>query len=120
MRKWLKQRDFTKTCELLVWQRFGMNWRRVILSCRSWGCPRIAGAHTNWRQKRCYNSRRPRERLMKNFVALVISIFVCAGLMQAQAAPQQAAAKKILIHAGRLLDVKTGKMLTNQSIYIEG
>ena len=56
---------------------------------------------------------------MKKFIAILISIFVLLMPALAQTTPQPAP-KRIVIHAGRLLDVKTGKMLTNQSIYIEG
>ena len=42
-------------------------------------------------------------------------LFVCATFMQAQTTP-----KKIMIRAGKMLDVKSGKTLTNQTIVIQG
>lgn len=51
---------------------------------------------------------------------------VCVGLMGlvlllgAAAVAQQSPAQRVVIRAGRLLDVKTGRVLTNQQIAIEG
>jgi imidazolonepropionase-like amidohydrolase len=54
--------------------------------------------------------------------AFIFSIF-CSGVFLIGAAwAQQAspAANTVVVHAGRLLDVKTGKTLTNQTIVIRG
>ena len=47
-------------------------------------------------------------------------VVVCLALWAMAAAGQGPAPKTLIIHAGRLLDVKTGKMLTNQTIVIQG
>src|SRR5260370_40260232 len=49
-------------------------------------------------------------------VSFVVSLF-CVNVFWAQSAP---APKTVLIRAGHLLDVKTGKTLTNQTIVIHG
>jgi imidazolonepropionase-like amidohydrolase len=49
-----------------------------------------------------------------------ISAFLCVTLLVAAAAGQAPAPKTVVIKAGRLLDVKTGKTLTNQTIVIQG
>jgi len=48
--------------------------------------------------------------------ALIVSLS-CTSFSWAQAAPS---AKAVVIHAGHLLDVKTGKTLANQTIVIQG
>src|SRR5581483_5432959 len=47
--------------------------------------------------------------------ALILSAWVAA-----QQTPTTAPAKRVVVQAGHLLDVKTGRMMTNQSIVIEG
>ena len=54
-----------------------------------------------------------KKRAFINVIALVC--FAAAGFGQA-AAP----AKKIVVHAGQMLDVKSGRMIANQNIYVEG
>ena len=49
-----------------------------------------------------------------------ISAFVCVALFAAAASGQAPAQKTVVIKAGKLLDVKTGKTLTNQTIVIQG
>src|SRR5260370_39079748 len=57
-------------------------------------------------------------KLRRYLFALVLSL-PPLGLSLAQVpAPQPQ--KTVVIHAGRLLDVKTGKTLTNQTIVIQG
>ncbi len=51
--------------------------------------------------------------------AVMLTAFVLAGF----AAAQESAAKstgRVIVHAGKLLDVRSGKMLTDQAIVIEG
>ena len=48
------------------------------------------------------------------------SMFVLVVLMLAAQAFAQQSSKTIIIHAGRVLDVKTGKMLSDQMLVIEG
>src|SRR6266849_5387863 len=55
-------------------------------------------------------------KLSRCLVAFIVSLF-CVIVFWAQAAP---APKAVLIRAGHLLDVKTGKTLTNQTILIQG
>ncbi len=55
-------------------------------------------------------------KISRYLVAFVFFVF-CAGFSFAQASP---ASNTVVIHAGRLLDVKTGKSLANQSILIQG
>lgn len=52
---------------------------------------------------------------MKKSILAVLSLFLQAAMMFAQGAPPLT-----LIKAGRLLDVRTGKMLENQQILVEG
>src|SRR5438270_2179203 len=53
-------------------------------------------------------------------LAILGTLFISAGSW-AQAGPTAATAPKhIVIHAGRMLDVRTGKILQNQDIYVEG
>src|SRR5712691_7703013 len=48
-------------------------------------------------------------------------VFALLGLAGSQAWGQQMApVKTVVIHAGRMLDVKTGKTLTGQTIVIQG
>src|SRR5580698_1365294 len=63
-----------------------------------------------------------RMKLNRCMHAFIFSIF-CSGVFLIGAAwAQQAspAANTVVVHAGRLLDVKTGKTLTNQTIVIRG
>src|SRR5215470_8170867 len=48
--------------------------------------------------------------------------FVIVGLISPSMAQERAAqpAAKVVVHAGRLLDVKTGTILSDQAIVIEG
>jgi len=55
-------------------------------------------------------------KLRRHLVAVIV-LLSCINLSRAQAA---SAPKTVVIHAGRLLDVKTGKTLANQTIVIEG
>jgi imidazolonepropionase-like amidohydrolase len=62
---------------------------------------------------------------MRNLIArfarpLVAALIFSACLVGAQQGPAPASAKRIVVQAGHLLDVKTGRMLSNQSIVIEG
>jgi imidazolonepropionase-like amidohydrolase len=56
---------------------------------------------------------------MKQFVFLLIVIGAFAGFSRAQSKPP-AAPTEIAIHAGKVLDVRTGNSLTDQIIWIEG
>ena len=49
-----------------------------------------------------------------------IYVFVCVLLCAVIAAGQAPAQKTVVVKAGKLLDVKTGKTLTNQTIFIQG
>ncbi len=49
---------------------------------------------------------------------ILISVVVFSAVMAAQVAPSQQ--RHVLVRAGRLLDVRTGKIFTNQAIFIEG
>lgn len=53
---------------------------------------------------------------MKSFLGLCLVTFLWVGGLWAQAP----APKTVVIHAGHLLDVKTGKTLANQTIVIQG
>ena len=55
-------------------------------------------------------------KLSRHLCAFILSLS-CIGFSWAQTAP---APKTVVIHAGHLLDVKTGKTLTNQTIIIQG
>src|SRR5258708_18622495 len=55
-------------------------------------------------------------KLSRCLVASIVLLF-CVNFSWAQVAP---AAKTVVIRAGHLLDVKTGKTLTNQTILIQG
>src|SRR5260370_4922054 len=55
-------------------------------------------------------------KLSRCLVAFIVSLF-CVNVFWAQSAP---APKAVVIRAGHLLDVKTGKTLTNQTILIPG
>ena len=63
------------------------------------------------------------KRVRGPFVAITAIIMALAslGLSQTAAkAPIQEPLKRVLVRAGHLLDVKTGKILDNQAILIEG
>lgn len=51
---------------------------------------------------------------------LLISVMVASYLVLAQSGPGAAPAKRILIRAGRLVDVRAGRVLSDQAILIEG
>ncbi|MDT4969656.1 MAG: hypothetical protein QOJ64_4393 [Acidobacteriota bacterium] len=51
---------------------------------------------------------------------LLISVMVASFLVLAQSSPEAAPAKRILIRAGRLIDVRAGRVLSDQAILIEG
>ena len=55
-------------------------------------------------------------KLSRHLCAFILSLS-CIGFSWAQTAP---APKTVVIHAGHLLDVKTGKTLTSQTIIIQG
>ena len=55
-------------------------------------------------------------RLSRNFY-LILVLHFCVSFSWAQGV---ATTKTVVIHAGHLLDVKTGKTLTNQTIFIQG
>src|SRR6266700_651400 len=57
----------------------------------------------------------------RKFSAALFSVMTCvmAMILSATTSAQQAT-KRTIVHAGKLLDVKTGKVLTNQAIVIEG
>src|ERR1700723_2223469 len=59
-----------------------------------------------------------RMKLSRNFYFILVLHF-CISFSWAQGAAAPAP-KTVVIHAGRLLDVKTGKTLTNQMIFIQG
>ena len=56
-------------------------------------------------------------KLIRLLAPVAISLVAASGTA-AQTSPQQQ--DRLVIHAGRLLDVKTGHWLTNQNIFIEG
>jgi len=64
------------------------------------------------------------KRVRGSFVAITAIIMALASLSLSQTAadkaPTQAPLKRVLVRAGHLLDVKTGKILDNQAILIEG
>jgi len=65
----------------------------------------------------------PQARAARNISKLVMSIGVTLAVMVGAAAPTHAqtpAAKRTVIHAGHVLDVRTGQLLANQAIVIEG
>jgi len=55
--------------------------------------------------------------MVRNFLALLLSAFLLSPLAVAQSA---APARHVIVRVGRLLDVKTGKTLTDQAIVIDG
>jgi imidazolonepropionase-like amidohydrolase len=54
---------------------------------------------------------------LSRYLPALILLLSCSNFFWAQEAP---APKTVVIHAGRLLDVKTGKTLSNQTIVIQG
>lgn len=52
------------------------------------------------------------------FSMAIVMMLITTSLTVAQTSPPQP--NRLVIHAGRLLDVKTGRWLTNQNIFIEG
>src|SRR5437879_2672850 len=76
------------------------------------GCHQAA---TSYVQQLCiYNPRHTTMEAVKLLRKLAVFFLFTAGAL-AQTAPQ-----KTVINAGRLLDVKSGRMLANQQIVIEG
>jgi imidazolonepropionase-like amidohydrolase len=58
---------------------------------------------------------------LRRFVCGFVLALFCSGFSWAQTAPAAVSVSKtVVIHAGHLLDVKTGKMLSNQTIVIQG
>jgi cytosine/adenosine deaminase-related metal-dependent hydrolase len=53
------------------------------------------------------------------YFTLILASFVLGALASAQG-PAAKPAGKIIVHAGKLLDVRTGKTLTDQAIVIDG
>ena len=54
---------------------------------------------------------------------ICLAMLLCSSILSGQAVPQSAAPqspKRTVVRAGRLLDVKSGRMLNNQTIVIEG
>ena len=65
----------------------------------------------------------PQARAARNISKLVMSIGVTLAVIVGVVAPTHAqtpAAKRTVIHAGHVLDVRTGQLLANQAIVIEG
>ncbi len=52
---------------------------------------------------------------MRKYFVVCLTLFLCTLSLTAQSAP-----KTVVIHAGHLLDVKSGQMLTNQQVVING
>src|SRR5438270_3718995 len=61
-----------------------------------------------------------RSRKLGFSVAIFSVLLISVGSRARGAAPAARTAKGVVIHAGRLLDVKSGNILTNLNIYIEG
>ena len=57
---------------------------------------------------------------MKNRISMHAIAFLFLAVAAFGQAATPAAAKKVVVHAGQMLDVRTGRMLANQNIYIEG
>ncbi|HKN32375.1 MAG TPA: amidohydrolase family protein [Terriglobales bacterium] len=57
--------------------------------------------------------------MSKALSRLVVCLVAVCSVVAAQS-PPQAAVRRVIVRAGRLLDVKSGQMLTNQAILIEG
>src|SRR5580698_7775991 len=60
------------------------------------------------------------ERSMKRVAVLVWILAMAVQLCAAQARPPAAPSVEIAIHAGKVLDVRTGKYAADQIIWIEG
>ena len=54
------------------------------------------------------------------FIVLLLSLLLSSQLLIAQTSERATQPKNILIRAGRLVDVRAGRVLTNQAILIEG
>ena len=61
-----------------------------------------------------------RSRKLGFSVAIFSVLLISVGSRAQSAVPAARTAKGVVIHAGRLLDVKSGNILNNQNIYIEG
>ena len=57
---------------------------------------------------------------MKNRTSMNAIAFLFLAVAAFGQAATPAAAKKVVVHAGQMLDVKTGRMMANQNIYVEG
>jgi adenine deaminase len=53
------------------------------------------------------------------FLAIILAIFVL-GLFATAQGPAAKTSGRLVVHAGKLLDVHSGKTLTDQAIVIEG
>ena len=56
----------------------------------------------------------------KRFIALALSLLLSPSLLIAQKGEGAAQAKRVLIRAGRLVDARAGRVLTDQAILVEG
>lgn len=56
----------------------------------------------------------------KRFIILSLSLLLSPSLLMAQQNDRTAQPKRVLIRAGRLVDVRAGRVLTDQAILIEG
>jgi imidazolonepropionase-like amidohydrolase len=56
----------------------------------------------------------------KRFIVLLLSFLLSSSLLSAQQEAGAASPKRILIRAGRLIDVRAGRVLRDQAILIEG
>lgn len=57
---------------------------------------------------------------LKRILGLLLLLFLSSAPLLAQGSGPQEAPKYVLIRAGKLLDVRTGRVLVNQAILIEG
>jgi imidazolonepropionase-like amidohydrolase len=55
----------------------------------------------------------------QRFATLVVALFLLAGQIMAQQIAAQQSPRRIVVHAGHALDVKTGKLLSDQTFIIE-
>src|SRR5947209_16701917 len=59
-------------------------------------------------------------RIRRFLITLPLLVSLCSSFYSAQGGGQQLAPRRVLIRAGRLLDVRAGRTLTDQAILIEG
>jgi imidazolonepropionase-like amidohydrolase len=57
---------------------------------------------------------------LKRLLSLLLLLLLSPSLLISQTSERKATPKYVLIRAGKLLDVRTGRVLTNQAILIEG